>query len=73
MVDLSSESFEAAKPWYQSKTILGGAAVLISQAVAVIGYQLDGSVALEIVTNLVSIAGGAMAIVGRVRAVQPIR
>lgn len=63
---------QPGKPWWQSTTILGAAAAVLSQAVALAGYQLDASQTLGILTDLVGLAGGALAIVGRVRAVRPI-
>lgn len=61
------------KPWWASKTILGGAAVVLSQAASLLGYQLDAELAVEIATSVVGLAGGVLAIWGRLTAVQPIR
>lgn len=61
------------KPWWQSTTVIGGAAVLVSQLASLIGYQVDASLTLEVITSLVGLAGGVVAIWGRIHAVQPIR
>jgi len=61
------------KPWWQSTTVLGSLAVVLSQAAGLAGIPLDAGQLLEIGTSLVGLAGGLVAIWGRVRAAQPIR
>ena len=61
------------KPWWQSTTILGSAAVVVSQVAGLAGVEIDDAVALQVITSLAGLAGGLVAIWGRVRAVQPIR
>jgi len=61
------------KPWWQSTTVLGSLAVVLSQAAGLAGIHLDAGQLLEIGTSLVGLAGGLVAIWGRVRAAQPIR
>lgn len=60
------------KPWWQSRTILGAAAVLLAQAANALGLDVDEGHITEALTALVSAAGALLAIVGRVRARQPI-
>lgn len=61
------------KPWWASNTIIGGVAVVASQVAAMVGYQLDAPSVMDIGTSLIGLFGGAMAIWGRIKAVQPIR
>lgn len=60
------------KPWWRSTTILGAAAVLLSQAAALAGYSLDAGQLVDLGTSLVGFIGGAAALWGRLHAVQPI-
>lgn len=75
MTDQISDSFSdaAPKPWWQSNAVLGGVAVVASQLAALAGYQLDAPAIIDIGTSLIGLFGGAMAIWGRIKAVQPIR
>ncbi len=61
------------KPWWQSTTILASTAVVVSQAVGLVGIDLDHGLVLNLITSLAGVVGGLMAIWGRVRAAQPIR
>lgn len=60
------------KCWWQSRTILGAAAVVLSQVLALVGAHLDAPQVLGILTDVVGLVGGIVAIRGRLRAAQPI-
>lgn len=62
-----------SKPWWQSQTIRAALAVILAQLAALAGYAIDGSTLLDLMTSLAGVAGGALAIWGRVVAEQPIR
>ena len=60
-------------PWWQSRAIRGGIAVLLSQVASLIGYQLDAGPLAGVLTDTAGLAGGLVAIWGRVRAIQPVK
>lgn len=65
-------SMADAKPWWQSATIISALTVVVSQAAALVGYTLDAGQLYDIATNAVGLVAGVIAILGRVRAIQPI-
>lgn len=60
------------KPWYQSRTIIGSLMVLASQIIALIGWQVDATALTDLVMQGIALAGGVLALYGRLRAEQPI-
>ena len=68
----------AYKPWYMSKTVWGGL-ISVLPSLGIVGFQLDvdtGDFSGNIYTlwpQLVSIAGGALAIYGRATAKLKVR
>lgn len=71
---MSTEPVEAtlevkSKPWWQSKTIIGAVAAILA---AVLGMVLKTEVGtdelVEILTGIVTVVGGILAIYGRVKA-----
>ena len=67
-----------SKPWWQSKTVWGGL-ISVLPSLGIVGFQLDvdtGDFSGNIYTlwpQLVSIAGGALAIYGRATAKLKVR
>lgn len=61
------------KPWWQSATIWGSLAVVLSQGAALIGYQLDATQLSGVLTDLMGLVGGLLALWGRARAVRPVK
>lgn len=61
------------KPWWQSATIWGALAVVASQGAALVGYQLDAAQVSGLLTDLMGLAGGVLALWGRARAVRPVK
>lgn len=69
---------EEVKPWYQSRAILGGAVAFVAGAAQLLGYSVtaadqaalvDGATQIgQLVAGVASLAGGAVAIWGRIRA-----
>lgn len=55
------------KPWWLSKTIIGAIATVVGQA---IGLDADG--VQQLTGELVTLAGAALAIYGRVKASAPV-
>lgn len=63
------------KPWYQSKSVLGGVVSAIAEMVAVIGYSVseaDQASLVELLIGASAAVGGIVAIVGRVVATKRI-
>jgi hypothetical protein len=61
------------KNWYQSKTIWGAIAVIISSISQMAGVSLDAGQLTEATMSLVSLVGGVVAYVGRVKATHLIK
>lgn len=61
-----------AKPWWTSRTILAALAVVLSQLLALVGLAVDAPTLVDLLSALVGTVGGAVAIWGRLKAVQPI-
>lgn len=67
---------EDSKPWYQSRTILGGAVAAVAGGAQLIGYTITPADQVALVdaatqigmlaTSVVSLVGGAVAIWGRI-------
>ncbi len=62
-----------AKPWYQSKTIIGGLVTVLAGVGSVLGLQVDSATTTDILLSVGSLVGGTFAIYGRIQAEQPIR
>ena len=60
------------KPWYQSRGVLGALAVIVSQLLAALGMHLDAPALAEVLFQLSGLAGGILALIGRLHAQQPI-
>lgn len=60
------------KPWYHSRGIVGSLMVIVAQAGAVAGLNLDAGLLTEIAMQAVALVGGVLALIGRLRAEQPI-
>lgn len=58
------------KPWYLSRTILGGAAAVIAGLLGL--SSEDAAEFTRLLTDFASLAGGALAIYGRVKATRAI-
>lgn len=61
-------TLEPGKPWWLSKTIIGALVTLIGTAV---GMDADGM--QQLTGELVTLAGAALAVYGRIKANTPIR
>ena len=64
------------KPWWQSKTIWGGAVAVGAGLAGLFGVDIDASTQDGIVQNILSVAsgvGGLIAIYGRLKAEQSVR
>lgn len=66
--DPGAPSQPTDKPWWLSKTIIGALVTLIGTS---IGMDADGM--QQLTGELVTLAGAALAVYGRVKAVTPIR
>ncbi|AHF03438.1 hypothetical protein MARPU_05775 [Marichromatium purpuratum 984] len=62
-----------AKPWWQSRAVIGALVVVLAQIASVAGITLDTAALTDALVTLASIAGAGMAIWGRVRASVPLR
>lgn len=60
------------KPWWQSRGIIGALAVLGAQLGNAFALQLDADQLTEVALNIITAAGGVLALVGRARARAPI-
>jgi hypothetical protein len=60
------------KPWWQSRAIIGAIVVVAAQAARLAGFETDTALVTELVIDGATIAGAALAWVGRVRAERPI-
>lgn len=60
------------KPWYQSRTIIGAAVVVVAQVGKLFGWTLGTEDADALVNDLLTFLGAALAIYGRVKAAKPI-
>lgn len=61
------------KFWWQSKGMWGGIIAIVATGAALFGYQIDEAETLNIVMQVAALAGGILAVVGRVKAKQPIK
>jgi hypothetical protein len=69
------EEYMEAKPWYQSKTILGAGVTVAASIGALMGIDISAADQSAITESLMAIAGGiggAIAIYGRIKADTPI-
>lgn len=64
-----------ARPWWQSRTLIGASVVVAAQAVRLLApeAQIDVGATTDAVLSLLSLLGGGLAWWGRVRAQAPIR
>jgi hypothetical protein len=60
------------KPWYASAGVLGALVVILAQIAAAFGWAIDVPALTGYLTDAVTLAGGAVALWGRIRAEQPI-
>ena len=59
-----------AKPWYLSRAILGGAVAILA---GILGLSsADAAELTQLLTDLASVAGGLLAIYGRIKATRAI-
>ena len=71
VAEVATEALTETKPWYQSKTILGGAVAIGAAIGGVFGLPLDPATQQGIVEALClfgSGVGGLLAIIGRIKA-----
>lgn len=61
------------KPWYTSKTIWGSIVAIAALVAGAFGYSVGTEAQGEIVTAIIGIIGGALAIYGRVKAVDKVK
>jgi len=69
------DSLPAAKPWWQSKGVLGAAGTVLVSAAALIGLQLTPDQAAEVIahgTAIVTAVTGLIALYGRITAKKPV-
>lgn len=55
-------------PWWESRTIIGAVVTVAASLAALAGYTIDIGQAIDIVLSLTTLAGGALALWGRIRA-----
>lgn len=58
------------KPWWMSKAILGGAAAILAGLLGL--SSADAAQLTQLLTDVASVAGGALAVYGRVKATRAI-
>jgi uncharacterized protein YcfJ len=63
----------STKPWWQSKTIIGASATILAAIAGIAGLEIGSGELTEILTAAATIAGGTLAIVGRVTAKKSIK
>jgi len=61
------------KPWWQSKGVIGGLVATFAGLAPLFGLTVDVASTTEVVASVAALAGGAMAVYGRVTADRPIR
>lgn len=71
--DFSPLEIADPKPWYRSRGVLGSLMVVVAQLGALAGLSLDPGLLTELALQGVTLAGGVIALWGRVRAEQPVR
>lgn len=64
---------DSGKPWWQSKGIWGGIIAVLSAVAMLFGYEINESELLTIVMQIVALAGGVLAVIGRAQAKKPIK
>lgn len=64
----------AGKAWWQSRTIIGAVIVILAQLLQGSGFEIsaDDPALTDLVAAIVSIIGGVLAILGRIRANRPV-
>jgi hypothetical protein len=62
---------QTPKPWWMSRTILGGIAAIIAGMLGLSSCE-DADLIRELLTQLASVAGGVLAIYGRIKATRAI-
>ena len=58
------------KAWYQSRGIVGALIVMLAQLGAGFGYTVDAGMLTELAMQAITLVGGLLAFVGRLRAAQ---
>lgn len=61
-----------AKPWWQSRTMIGLAVSAVSMIASAAGYSIDAGLLTEVITQALALVGLVVAWWGRVQAKQPI-
>lgn len=60
------------KKWWQSKGVMGGLIVLATGLLGSFGVDIDQAAVMDIGLQVGTVAGGALAIYGRIKADSPI-
>ena len=63
----------AAKPWWQSKGVVGGFIAAAAPVVALFGVDVDVEQTTQIARQCAGLVGGVLAVYGRVKADSPVR
>jgi len=66
-------AYEPAKSWYQSRGVLGGLVAALAAVLSLWGLEVDQAALTDILLAVGGLAGGGLAVYGRVRAERPIR
>lgn len=62
-----------AKPWWQSRAVIGALVVLVAQVARLVGVEIDSAELTDALLQLLEITGATVALWGRVRATRPVR
>ena len=70
------ETSQDTKAWYESKSVWGGLLAVVAGIAGVFGYAVspeDQAVLAEAAVSIVSVAGGLLAVFGRIKASKAIK
>ena len=62
-----------AKPWYQSRTIVGALIAILDGVCRLFGLEIDKATLTDLILAAAPIIGGALAWYGRAKVERPIR
>lgn len=58
------------KSWYTSKSVIGSAVAIAALIAGAFGYEVDAEGQEQITLTIIGVAGGLVAIYGRIKAVK---
>lgn len=55
------------KKWWMSKALIGGAATILVSIIGIFGYELDAEFTSQMITSLITLITGVLAVIGTIK------